>query len=42
MKNIKPLNTNLFKDISIDELEERLELEAPKTCGQYTENPPQK
>ena len=35
------LNTDLYEEISIDELESRLELAqaAPKTCGQYTESP---
>ena len=37
-REIASFNEELFKEISIDELETRLELaEAPKTCGQYTE-----
>jgi len=39
-KEITPMNKELFKEISIDELETRLELaEAPKTCGQYDAAP---
>ena len=36
-ERMAPFNKELLNEISIDELETRLELaEAPKTCGQYT------
>ncbi len=33
---IKSLNKPLLEELSIEELEKRLELTTPKTCGQYT------
>ncbi len=38
---IKSLNEPLLEELSIDELEKRLELTTPKTCGQYTPAPGQ-
>ena len=39
LEMVKSLNCPLFEELSIEELEKRLELEAPKTCGQYTTGP---
>jgi len=40
--DVMSLNDKLLQEISIEELEERLELaEAPKTCGQYSQLPEQ-
>lgn len=36
---IKSLNKPLLEELSIEELEKRLELTTPKTCGQYTPSP---
>ncbi len=36
---MESLNSRLPDELSIEELEKRLELEAPKTCGQYTTGP---
>ncbi len=38
-EEVKPLNTSLPDNLSIEEFEKRLELDAPKTCGQYTTGP---
>ncbi|HQT92793.1 MAG TPA: hypothetical protein PL001_12290 [Candidatus Kryptobacter bacterium] len=38
-EEVLPLNRVLFEELSIEELEKRLELDAPKTCGQYTTGP---
>ncbi len=35
-EEVLPLNRALFEELSIEELEKRLELDTPKTCGQYT------
>lgn len=40
-EEVKSLNASLPEELSIEELEKRLELEAPKTCGQYTTGPGQ-
>jgi hypothetical protein len=38
---IKSLNDPLLEELSIEELEKRLELTTPKTCGQYTPASPE-
>lgn len=38
-EEVKSLNTSLPDELSIEELEKRLELDSPKTCGQYTTGP---
>ncbi len=38
-EEVQQLNRTLLEELSIEELEKRLELDAPKTCGQYTTIP---
>ena len=39
LDQLEALNQDLIEELSIEELEKRLELDAPKTCGQYTTSP---
>lgn len=39
LEEVLPLNRLLLEELSIEELEKRLELDAPKTCGWYSTNP---
>ncbi len=38
LEEVLPLNRLPLEELSIEELEKRLELDAPKTCGWYSTN----